>query len=102
MAMASPYYSELRRNEPKGRNFKRFEKSLNGAPKHLQKEIVVEKSWSGATLLLEALTNGAPASTCLDLIDKYPEACNLKEEVPLSALHGSDVGHDHLSLILYQ
>ena len=79
MARASPYFAELRKNESKHRNFKRFSKDLGNEPKHLYEDIIKEKNWVGASLLFEALNGRAPAATCLDLIDRYPEACVAKD-----------------------
>jgi len=81
MALASPYFRALRKNEAKGRNFARFTSQLAAEPKHLYGDIIEEKNWAGATLLFEALNHGAPVATVLDLIERYPKACTTKLEV---------------------
>mmetsp|Transcript_33789 Transcript_33789/g.76402 ORF Transcript_33789/g.76402 Transcript_33789/m.76402 type:complete len:656 (+) Transcript_33789:418-2385(+) len=79
MALASPYYQILRKNNVDRRNFKNFERKFAAEPKHLAEEIVVERNWVGASLLFEALNNSAPTSTLEDLIARYPEACVTKD-----------------------
>lgn len=81
MALASPYFRALRKNEAKGRNFVKFTSQLGAEPKHLYGDIIEEKNWAGATLLFEALYHGAPMATVLDLIERYPKACTTKLEV---------------------
>ena len=79
MATASPYYQTLRRNEPRQRQFTQFTKKLGSEPRHLVEDIVHDTNWAGASLLFEALNNGAPDGTVLDLIQRYPEACKTKD-----------------------
>eukprot|EP00613_Pedinella_sp_CCMP2098_P067074 CAMPEP_0171990746 /NCGR_PEP_ID=MMETSP0993-20121228/277079_1 /TAXON_ID=483369 /ORGANISM="non described non described, Strain CCMP2098" /LENGTH=395 /DNA_ID=CAMNT_0012643761 /DNA_START=116 /DNA_END=1300 /DNA_ORIENTATION=- len=79
MSRASPYYQVLRRNEPRQQNFAHFTKKLGAEPRHLAEDIVRDKNWAGASLLFEALNNGAPADTVIDLIRRNPEACKTKD-----------------------
>ena len=84
MAAASPYFQELRRNEPRHRNFKRFTKALAGAPKHVRDEVIAEKTWAGATLLFEALKGVGgelSGSTRRRPRERSPQGCRL---LPLS------------------